>query len=62
MFWYTTAVILVSSGLLQWGYFAAKNNEPNKLVVLITTTLMLGLVFLIGQWYSWVQLVEMETM
>ena len=24
MFWFTTAVILVSSALLQWGYFAAK--------------------------------------
>lgn len=60
MFWFTTAVILVSSALLQWGYFAAKKNEFNKLIILLTFTTLLGLVFLIGQWLSWGQLVSMD--
>jgi cytochrome c oxidase subunit 3 len=60
MFWFSTATILVSSGLLQWGYFAAREDQFSKLNILLASTLSLGLVFLVGQWYSWVQLVAMD--
>ncbi len=60
MFWFTTAVIITSSGLLQWGYFAAKQDQLKKLKILLAFTIVLGLVFLVGQWYSWVQLVSMD--
>ena len=60
MFWYNTGIIVISSGLLQWAYFAAKQNQFNKLVTILGATVTLGLVFLIGQWLAWGQLVSME--
>jgi len=57
MFWFTTAIIVISSILLQWGYFAARDNQFKKLGMLLSMTTVLGLVFLAGQWLSWGQLV-----
>jgi cytochrome c oxidase subunit 3 len=58
IFWFTTAIIVFSSILLQWGYFAAKENQFQKLNILLAVTTILGLVFLAGQWRSWGQLVD----
>jgi len=60
MFWFTTATILISSVLLQWGYFAARENQFKKLTTLVALTTGLGLVFLVGQWLAWGQLVDMD--
>ena len=60
MFWFTSGVIILSSILLQWGYFAAKKNQFNRLSLLLGATVALGLTFLVGQWMAWGQLVEME--
>ena len=60
MFWFTTVVIITSSGLLQWGYFAAKQDQLIKLRILLALTIVFGLVFLVGQWLSWSQLVSMD--
>ncbi|GJM28921.1 MAG: cytochrome oxidase subunit III [Cyclobacteriaceae bacterium] len=60
MFWYTTAAIILSSALLQWGYFAARANQLKRLTVLVAITTLLGMVFLVGQWLAWGQLVDME--
>ncbi len=60
IFWFTTSVIITSSGLLQWAYFAAKQDQFNRVKVLVGLTTLLGLVFLAGQWLSWGQLVAMD--
>lgn len=60
MFWYTTGIIVVSSALLQWGYFAAKANQFSRLTLLLALATLLGLTFLIGQWLAWGQLVDMD--
>ncbi len=60
MFWYTSAVIVLSSVSLQWAYFAAKKDKLQTVKVLLAATLVLGLVFLLGQWMSWGELVAME--
>lgn len=60
MFWFTTTIIIVSSGLLQWGYLAARDNQFKKLNILLGLTIFLGLIFLVGQWMSWGQLVSMD--
>ena len=60
MFWVTTAIIFASSLLLQWGYYAAKQNQYKKLTLLLASTTFLGLAFLVGQWLSWGQLVSMD--
>jgi len=60
MFWITSVLIIVSSMLLQWGYFAAKQNQYKKLTLMLAGTTLLGLAFLAGQWLSWGQLVAMD--
>ncbi len=60
IFWFTTGVIITSSGLLQWAYFAAKQDQFNRVKILVGLTALLGLVFLAGQWLSWAELVAMD--
>ena len=60
MFLYTTGTIVVSSILLQWGYFAAKANQFSRLTLLLGVTTLLGVIFLVGQWFAWGQLVDMD--
>ncbi len=57
LFYLTSIIIIGSSVSMQWAFFAAKkdNQEMTKTMVLITT--ILGLLFLIGQFFGWKQLV-----
>ena len=54
----STAVIIVSSITMQLSYMAAKKDELKRTTILLFSTLVLGLIFLVTQYYSWVQLVE----
>ncbi len=58
MFYYTTAIIVVSSIFIQWAYFAAKNNQLEKVKLLIGITTVLGISFLVGQVIGWKQMTE----
>ena len=60
IFWYSSIVIVVSSLTLHFAYLAAKKDELSKLKVGMIVTSILGIVFLIMQWYSWVALVDRE--
>lgn len=60
MFWYTSGIIILSSIILQWGYFAAKRDRIRQVKLSLGLTLILGMAFLIGQYLSWDQLVGME--
>ena len=60
MFWYTSGVIILSSIILQWGYFAAKKDQFVQTKQALALTLILGLAFLVGQYMSWTQLVERD--
>jgi len=57
LFWFTTVVILLSSVTMQWAYFAAKKDNRSTTQLMVMLTLILGLVFLVGQFYGWKQLV-----
>lgn len=57
LYW-TTAVILVSSITMQMGYWAAKKDQLERVKVMVSITMGLGLVFLIGQWMAWLYLVD----
>ncbi|MEP2671364.1 MAG: cytochrome c oxidase subunit 3 [Cyclobacteriaceae bacterium] len=57
LYW-TTAVILVSSVTMQMAYWAAKKDLLERVKVLVMITMGLGLVFLVGQWMAWLDLVD----
>ena len=57
MFWLTTVVILLSSVTMQWAYFAAKKDNMSTTRLMVTLTFVLGVVFLVGQFYGWKELV-----
>ena len=60
IFWFTSAIVALSSVTMQWAYASAKKDNFVGLRLGMGITLVLGLVFLVGQWYSWVALVDRE--
>jgi cytochrome c oxidase subunit III len=58
LFYYTTAIIVISSVTMQWAYFAAKKDNVGLVKTLVTITSVLGVAFLIGQFFGWVDLVS----
>jgi cytochrome c oxidase subunit III len=60
IFWYTSGIIVLSSIFLHFAYVSAKKDELSKLRIGMVVTTLLGIVFLAGQWYSWVALVDRD--
>lgn len=58
LFWVSTVVLLASSLTMHFAYNAAKKDQIMVLKTSISITFVLGLLFLILQYYAWVQLVE----
>lgn len=56
LYW-TTAVILVSSVTMQMAYWAARKDQLERVKVLVSVTMVLGVIFLIGQLFAWKDLV-----
>ena len=57
LFYYSTALIVMSSVTMQMGYFSAKRDQLSRLKSMVTITLVLGILFLIAQVMAWSQLV-----
>jgi cytochrome c oxidase subunit III len=57
-FWITSAIILISSGTMHWAYLAAKRDDLEATKIAISITTVLGLVFLVGQFIAWGDLVK----
>ncbi|MDF2159198.1 cytochrome c oxidase subunit 3 [Algoriphagus sp. CAU 1675] len=60
IFWFTSGVVVLSSIALHWAYLSAKKDNFAQLRTGMVLAVILGLVFLVGQWYSWVALVDRE--
>ncbi len=60
IFWLTSGIVLLSSVCVQAAYFAAKSDNFLGLRIWMVLTVLLGIAFLVGQWYSWVALVDRE--
>ena len=60
IFWITTLIILLSSITMQMAYRAAGRDEFGSLKAFLVLTLILGSGFLVGQYHSWKQLVDMD--
>lgn len=58
MFLYTTICILLSSISMQWAFISARKDQTGKQKLALLITLVLGVVFMIGQWLGWEQLVS----
>lgn len=59
-FIWTSVVIIISSITMQWAYFAAQKDNLQQIKVAVLLTSILSIVFLIGQYYSWAQLVSQD--
>lgn len=60
IFWFSSVVLLLSSGAMQWAYFAAKKDQFKQLKIAISITFVLGLAFLWMQFEGWKELVAMN--
>lgn len=58
IFWYTSGIVIVSSLFLQYGYYSAKKDNMAGLRTGLGLAVLFGIAFLVGQWYSWVALVD----
>ena len=58
LFYYTTAIIAVSSVTMQWAYFEARKDRLNRVRNLILITSVLGVAFLVGQLLAWAELLK----
>ena len=45
---------------MYWAVRSAKKDQLDQLKMALGATTVLGMLFLIGQWYSWVALVDMD--
>lgn len=57
LFWINTGVILLSSVTLHWGYLSAKRDDLGTVKLAVGITTLLGVGFLLGQWFAWEQMV-----
>ncbi|MBL3655432.1 cytochrome c oxidase subunit 3 [Fulvivirga sediminis] len=57
-FWYSTALIAVSSITMHWAYLAAKKDNLDMVKVAIIITTILGLLFTAAQYHGWKVLAE----
>lgn len=60
LFYINTGIILLSSFTMQWAYFSAKKDNINQVKLSLLLTLGLGVAFLVGQYYAWLQLDGMD--
>lgn len=56
LLWFNTAVLIVSSGALQWAQAAARRNDSEDVLIGLLAAGVSAVVFLIGQLLAWQQL------
>lgn len=58
IFWYNTILLLLSSATMHYSYLQAKKDNFKQLKIGILFTTVLGIGFLILQFYGWIALVD----
>ncbi len=58
LFWYNTATIIISSMILQWGVWMARRNDFERARIGVMLTFFLGLLFVSGQVFAWMKLLD----
>lgn len=57
--WITSGIILLSSITMHWAYISARKDNFGSLKLAMSLTAALGIAFLVGQYESWKELVNM---
>lgn len=57
-FYINTLIILLSSGTMHWAYLSAKSDKLQSLRLAILITTVLGIVFVVGQFVAYDQLIK----
>jgi len=57
-FWWSTALVLLSSISLQWSVGRARRDKLRQLKIGLILTLVMGLLFLLSQWMAFRQMVD----
>lgn len=60
IFWVTSGIAILSSLTLHWAYSSARKDNFVNLKTGMVLTVLLGIAFLVGQWYSWVAMVDRD--
>ena len=58
LFYVTSVVIILSSVTMQLAYISLKKDKLKNAKIMISTTSILGVAFLVGQFIGWIQLVD----
>lgn len=60
LFWTNSAILLLSSATMHWSVRMAKRDELQYLKIAVALTFLLGIAFLVGQFYAWKDLVSSQ--
>ena len=59
-FWVNTVIIILSSVTMVWAQTSAKKDQLGQTKLALGITTLLGIAFLVGQWFAWGKMVEMN--
>jgi cytochrome c oxidase subunit 3 len=60
IFWITSGTVVLSSLFLHYAYYSAQKDNLAGVRIGMSLAVLLGVAFLVGQWYSWVAMVDRE--
>lgn len=60
IFWITSGTVVLSSLFLHFAYYSAQKDNLAGVRIGMSLAVLLGVAFLVGQWYSWVAMVDRE--
>lgn len=60
IFYITSGIVILSSLFLHFAYYSAQKDNISGVRIGMSLAVILGITFLVGQWYSWVAMVDRE--
>lgn len=60
IFWISSALLILSSMTMHWAYISAKRDNLMMLKIAMSVTVLLGISFMVTQWFSWVDMVDRQ--
>jgi len=60
IFYITSGIVVLSSFFLHYAYYSAQKDSITGVRIGMSMAVLLGIAFLIGQWYSWIAMVDRE--